>query len=173
MNKKIKKLCVCGIFAALIFVITAFVSIPAGTYGNINLGDAFIIIATFLLGPLGAVASGIGAMIADLIGPYAVYAPATLVIKILMSIACFYTYKGIRKILYWEFISKLVGTFVCETIMVLGYFLYEYILYGFSTAVISIPFNLIQGITAIVLGTSISYLLLRNKGIQKFIDYLK
>ena len=67
MNKQVKRLCICAMFSALIFVITAFVSLPAGPVGNINLGDAFIIIATFLLGPYGAIAGGLGAMLADLI----------------------------------------------------------------------------------------------------------
>ena len=159
-------------FSALIFVVTAFISIPAGTYGNINLGDAFIIIATFILGPYGAICGGLGAMIADLSGAYAIYAPGTLVIKILLSLVCFYTYKGLRKVIRLNFISKLVGAFLGETVMVLGYFVYECILYDFTTAIISIPFNSIQGVVACVSGSLISYFLLKNKTTSKFIEYL-
>ena len=172
MIKQVKKLCTCAMFTALIFVITAFVSIPAGPVGNINLGDAFIIIATFLLGPYGAICGGLGAMIADLISAYAIYAPATLIIKCLMSIVCFYSYKGIVKVIKLDFISKIIGAFLGETVMVFGYFLYEWILYGFSTAIISIPFNSIQGVTAVILGATISYFLFKNKSIKKFIDYI-
>ena len=173
MNKKIKKLCVCGMLAALIFVITAFVSVPAGVYGNINLGDAFIIIATFILGPYGAICGGIGAMLADLIGAYAIYAPGTLLIKALLSLACYFTYKGINKIIRFDLISKLIGALCGEAVMVLGYFLYECMLFDVSTAAISIPFNAIQGGASLVLGTVISYLLTKNKTVNKFINDLK
>ena len=173
MNKKIKKLCVCGMLAALIFVITAFVSVPAGTYGNINLGDAIIIIATFIFGPYGAICSGIGAMIADLIGPYAIYAPATLVIKALLSLACYFTYKGIKKLIRFNFASMLTGAICGEIVMVLGYFLYETFLYGIDVALVSIPFNAIQGGVAVILGTLISYFLFKNKATSRLIDNLK
>lgn len=173
MNKQIKRLCVCAMFAGLIFVITAFVSVPAGPVGNINLGDVFIIIATFALGPYGAIAGGLGAMLADLIGAYAIYAPATLVVKAGLAIVCYYVYRGIKKVIRLDYISRLIGALCGELVMVLGYFLYEGILYGFATALISVPFNLIQGGVALVLGTLISYLLLKNKVIARFVENLK
>lgn len=173
MNKHIKKLCICGMLAALIFVITAFVSVPAGPYGNINLGDVFILVATFILGPYGAIAGGVGAMLADLIGPYAIYAPATLIVKALLSIVCYYIYRGLKKIIRFDYLSMIIGAIFGELVMVLGYFLYEGILYGFATALISVPFNLIQGGVAVVIGTFISFLLLKNKITNRFIDNLK
>ena len=172
-NNRIRKLCVCGMFSALIFVVTAFVSIPAGVYGNVNLGDAFIIIATFILGPYGAICGGLGAMIADLIGAYSVYAPGTLIIKILLSLVCFYAYKGIKKVTRLDFISKLIGGILGEAVMVLGYFLYECMLYDVTVAIVSIPFNLIQGGVAVVFGSLISYFLFRSKSISKFLNNLK
>ncbi|MBQ4509296.1 MAG: ECF transporter S component [Clostridia bacterium] len=173
MNKRIKKLCACAIFTALIFVVTAFISVPAGPVGNINLGDAFIIITTFLLGPLGAISGGIGAMLADLIGPYAVYAPATLVVKVLLAITCYYVYNILKRIIRIDIVSRFIGAICGELVMVLGYFLYEGILYGFPTALVSVPFNLIQGGAAIVVGTIISFLLLKNKAINRFVLSLK
>ncbi len=170
MTKQIKRLCVCAMLSALIFVFTAFVSVPAGPVGNINLGDAFIIITTFLLGPYGAIAGGIGAMLADLIGPYAIYAPATLIVKALLSLVCYYIYLALKKVIQLDYISKLIGAICGEIIMVLGYFLYEGILYGFATALISVPFNLIQGGVATILGTLISYFILKNRTINKFVD---
>ena len=173
MNNKIKRLCVCAMLAGLIFVITAFVSVPAGPYGNINLGDVFIIVATFILGPYGAICGGIGAMLADLIGPYAIYAPATLIVKALLAIVCYYVFKSLKRITRIDYISKLIGAICGELVMVLGYFLYEGILYGFGAALVSVPFNLIQGGVAVVVGTIISFLLFKNRTINRFIDNLK
>ncbi|MBO5439863.1 MAG: ECF transporter S component [Clostridia bacterium] len=173
MNKPVKRLCICAMFTALIFVITVFVSVPAGPVGNINLGDAFIIIATFVLGPYGAIAGGVGAMLADLISAYAIYAPATLVIKSLLAIACYYVYKVFKRIIRFDYISRLIGAICGELVMVIGYFLYEGILYGFANALISVPFNLIQGVTAVTLGTIVSFLLLKNKTVNGFIEGLK
>ena len=88
-SKRIKQIVTCAIFAALICVTTMFISVPAPAplAGNVNLGDAIIIIASFLLGPLfGAIAGGVGAALADLFSAYIVYAPATFFIKAALAV---------------------------------------------------------------------------------------
>jgi uncharacterized membrane protein len=41
---------------------------------------------------------------------------------------------------------------VAEIIMILGYFLFEGILYGFGPSVVNIPANAVQGLAGLVLG---------------------
>lgn len=173
MKKYIRLLCVCAMFTALVCVATTFFSLPAGPVGNVNLGDVIIIITTLALGPYGAIASGIGAMLADLMSPYAIYAPATLIVKIALSLVCYYVYRVLKKTIKLDYLSMLIGAVCGELTMVLGYFLYEGILYGFATALLSVPFNLIQGGIALVVGTLISYFILKNNTVKKFIDNLK
>ena len=72
-----------GIFAALICVLTMVIVIPIpATQGFINIGDAGVMIAGLLLGPvIGGLAGGIGSALADIFLGYTIYAPATLIIK--------------------------------------------------------------------------------------------
>ncbi|MDR0426815.1 MAG: ECF transporter S component [Clostridiales bacterium] len=85
-RSKTRYLALAGAFTALTFVVTLFLNIPAafilGAGGNINLGDAVILAAASVLGPFGGAAAGaLGAGLADVVGGYIVYAPATVLIK--------------------------------------------------------------------------------------------
>lgn len=168
MKKNTKRLTTSAIFAAIICVVTTFVAVPAPAIGNINLGDIFILCAAWILGPLGAAASGIGACLADLFSGFAIYAPATLAIKALMALACFYTFLGFEKTIRNQTVSRLLSAIIAEGIMVLGYFAYESIIYGVTAAVASIPFNLIQGSVCLTIGTACAVLLFKNSTVQKF-----
>ncbi|MBQ3935440.1 MAG: ECF transporter S component, partial [Ruminococcus sp.] len=58
-NDKIIILVLAGLFAAIITVSTMMIRIPTPTKGYINLGDCFVNIAGWLLGPLyGGAAAG-------------------------------------------------------------------------------------------------------------------
>ena len=76
-----------ALFAALACVATMSIRIPTpGTGGYIHPGDAIVILAGIILGPVyGMLAGGIGSALSDLIGGYFVYVPITLVIKGLVA----------------------------------------------------------------------------------------
>ena len=75
-NKKLTKLVICGMFAAITCVATMVIQIPSPMSGYINLGDCVVLLGAFLLGPVyGAVAGGVGSMLADLISGYVIYVP--------------------------------------------------------------------------------------------------
>ena len=77
------KVSLIAIFTALTAVATISfsVSVPA-TRGYFNIGETMIYVAALLFGAsIGGLSAGIGSMIADLTLGYAVYAPATLIIK--------------------------------------------------------------------------------------------
>ena len=87
-NKNIFNLVFAALFAALIFVLTKFVSIPTGI-GYVHLGDAAIYLAAaFLPTPYAMAAAGIGGAMSDLVGGYFVYIPVTFIIKALLAL-CF------------------------------------------------------------------------------------
>ncbi|MFX0169040.1 MAG: ECF transporter S component [Candidatus Hodarchaeota archaeon] len=72
-----------ALMASLVAVLTILIqiSVPA-TQGYFNFGEVGVYITAILFGPIiGAVAGGIGSMIADLATGYVLYAPGTLVIK--------------------------------------------------------------------------------------------
>ena len=81
-KKKIvtKKLVLTALMTALTMVSTLFIRLPL-PLGYVQLGDGFVFLSVFLLGPLwGTVAAGCGSALADVFG-YVLYSPATLLIK--------------------------------------------------------------------------------------------
>ena len=88
MNSNLKKIIMTALFAALACVATMSIRIPTpGTGGYIHPGDAIVILAGIILGPVyGMLAGGIGSALSDLIGGYFVYVPITLVIKGLVAL---------------------------------------------------------------------------------------
>lgn len=142
-----------GIFAALICVLTMLIVIPIpATQGFINVGDAGVMIAGLLLGPvIGGLAGGIGSALADIFLGYTIYAPATLIIKGLEGFVIGIIAnprKNNRKLYYRDILAVIVG----GSIMVTGYFIYELILFGFPAALYEFFLNgLIQfGLSAIL-----------------------
>ena len=85
-GKNIRKLVLAALLAALTAVATMIIRIPTPTQGYIHLGDGMVLICGILLGPgLGALAAGIGSMMADLIGGYMAWVPGTFAIKALTA----------------------------------------------------------------------------------------
>ena len=85
MKLTTKNLALTALFIALCTLVTMFIRIPLPTSGYANLGDAMVLLAAWVLGPVyGALAAGLGSALADLIG-YPIYAPATFIIKFLVA----------------------------------------------------------------------------------------
>ncbi len=149
MNKNTKKLTMSALFAALTCVAT-FIAIPS-INGYIHIGDAVVILTGILLGPTyGGLAAGIGSALTDLIKGYAVYIPATFIIKGLIAIVCYFIYHKATAKIANSYIKTMIAGIFATLIMVGGYFGYEFILYG-RGALAGIPGNLIQGISGILL----------------------
>ncbi|MGQ4875923.1 MAG: ECF transporter S component [Promethearchaeia archaeon] len=142
-----------AIFAALTCVLTMIISIPIpATQGYINIGDAAVMITGLLFGPIiGGLAGGIGSMLADIFLGYTIYAPATLIIKGLEGFLVGFISdpKNREKLHIRDFIAVIIGGMV----MVLGYFLYEIILWGVEIALIEVFLN---GIIQFGLGATIA-----------------
>ncbi|EJU21144.1 ECF transporter S component [Mogibacterium sp. CM50] len=73
-----------AMMTAMVMIATTFFKIP-NAMGYIHLGDGFVLLAAIILQKKYACfAGGVGAGLADIYGGYAVWAPWTLVIKIVM-----------------------------------------------------------------------------------------
>lgn len=158
MKKQSRKLVLSALFAALCCMMTLVIQIPAPT-GYVNLGDCAVLLGAWVLGPVwGGGAAALGSMMADLLGGWAVYAPATFVIKFLVAALAAYilrTVKGHK--------GMLVGAAAAELLMVGGYFLYESLVLALGAgAVASIPFNLTQGVVNVAAGVAAAVLLDRG-----------
>ncbi len=130
----LRRLVLTALFIALTCVATMVIKIPSPTNGYFNLGDCFVLLGAFVLGPwLGGLAGGIGSMMADLLLSYPVYAPATLVIKALMAIVAALILRACAK-RGRNITGELLGSVAGEVVMMGGYFLFEAILYAPASA---------------------------------------
>ena len=149
MEKKInvKQMTLCGVLAALVFVLTYFPKVPVPvTGGYVHLGDGAIFLAALLLGPLGIPAAAIGSGLADLIGGYMLYVIPTVIIKGLVALVGWKLYKK------GSWVSAVVAFVLAEAVMVLGYFVFECFTSGAPAAAAAILPNVVQGVAGVVLG---------------------
>lgn len=125
-SSKLKYLTTAGIMAALITIMTAyFFHIPVGVNGGyVHFGDSLIYLAAVLLPrPYALAAAAIGGGLADLLTA-PMWAPATIIIKMLITIP--FTNQS-KKIVTPR---NVMATILAYVISSLGYFLAEYLLFG-------------------------------------------
>lgn len=165
-KQKLKLTVISAMFAAFVCVATIVIKIPTPLNGYINLGDCVILVAAFLL-PCGyaALAAGVGSCLADVLLGYMAYAPATFVIKSLMVIVAFVVSKLLKR-KNQILVNVLPGVFA-ELWMVLGYYVFEGFMYGFSASLVNIPMNLIQGVAGLVLAIILIKVLKKQKVLEK------
>ena len=146
------KIVISSLFAALICVATMLIKIPSPLKGYINLGDGIVLLSAWILPlPYGLAAAGLGSALADLFSGYVVYAPATFVIKALMAVAAYFCYKLFSKKAK-PTMSRILSGILAEIVMILGYFLFEGIMYGFVPSLVNIPANAVQAVAGIIIG---------------------
>lgn len=156
----LRKMVMAAVMTALVAVATAVIPIPLPTgYGHP--GDALVLLAGWLLGPLwGAVAAGLGSALADLFLGYVAYAPATFVVKALTAAVCGLLTAALAGKIKFRPLSLVIGGVLGEAVMVGGYFLYESVVLGLgAAAAASLPGNLMQGAVGLVLFVLLAVLL--------------
>ena len=145
-----RKLTLTALISALVTVSTMIIQIPIPS-GYIHGGDTIIIFAAVFFGPFyGAVAAGIGSMLADILSGYAVWAFPTLIVKSVMALIIGYiAYQGTEPVFN---IRTYTGIIFGIIWMVLGYYILGgLIVDSFEIAFASIPFNIIQGIGGMII----------------------
>ena len=150
---KVKKLVFSALMAALVYAATMMIQIPSPMNGYVNLGDCFVLLSGWLLGPwYGAAAAGIGSMLTDLLSGYAHYAPGTLLIKGLDAMAAALIFRALRERRSAPLVlAQTVSGVAAEIIMVAGYFGYASLWLGKGlAAAASIPGNVVQGVFGLV-----------------------
>ncbi len=147
----IRSLAYGGIFTALVLLATLIKMPFPVPQGYVHLGDGIIFIAAMVLGPFAAVPAALGSGLADFILGYAPYIPGTILIKGLMGL---FAGSFLIRIQNKKIIPQAAVFFAAEMIMIGGYFLYEWVVFGVGVAVGSIVYNAFQGIAGIVIGVA-------------------
>ena len=163
-----------GLLAALGCVATLVLQVPSPTGGYMNLGDTVVILGAYLMGPVwGAVAGGVGPALADLISGYAVYVPATLIIKAIMGLLAAGLYRALHK-KNW---AMVVCGVAAEAVMVVGYWLFDAILAAASSgasfslclagSAVGLPSNLMQAAFGLAASTFLAIVLKQNRYVRR------
>ena len=177
-----KRIVTAALLAAFTCIATMIIKIPTPTFGYIHLGDGLVLLCGFIMGPVqGALAAGIGSMFADIFSGYASWAPATLIIKAVTALISGLLF---RKLKTPRQASVVIGGLVGEAFMVFGYFAYEVFLAvasageftsstfaaGIAASATGVPFNIVQGLTGIVISVILLPILSKISDIKELIQ---
>ena len=95
-------------------------------------------------------------MLADIISGFAIYAPATFVIKLGIVLVSCGLFSWFNKLLKKDNIARVFSALAGEMFMVLGYFAYECIIFGSILAPLtSVLGNICQGVFGVILGVTL------------------
>ncbi len=174
-HERLIRLCFAAMFAALICVATRIIQIPGPSSGYMHLGDCFILIGSWVLGPVyGFAASAIGSAIADATSPFAVYVPGTILIKGAMAaIAALIMRAFVNKAPKYRTVGFFVSGIASEIFMVSGYFLYEtvFMQLAIPAALDGVVRSSIQGAFGLVLGVILIQVIAKTGVLKKLNAY--
>lgn len=121
-SKKLRLMCVAGVFTAIVFVFTAYLHVPSGA-GYTHVGDGFIYLAACMLPRPYAIFVGAGgAMLSDLLTGYAMWAPGSVIIK--TAAVLFFSFRSNKIINARNMIALIPASILC----IGGYYLYHSII---------------------------------------------
>ena len=145
-DQKIRLMCIAGIFTAIVFVFTAYLHIPSHT-GYTHVGDGFIYLAACMLPlPYAMFVGAGGALLADCLTGYAIWAPGSIIIKTLAVL--FFSRKSDRIVSLRNLLALIPAWAVC----IGGYYLYEALITGNFVAPLSgIPGYITQSVLSSIL----------------------
>jgi uncharacterized repeat protein (TIGR04002 family) len=161
-NNKIRLMCFAGIFTAIVFVFTAYLHIPSHT-GYTHVGDGFIYLAACLLPlPYAMFVGAAGALLADCLTGFAIWAPGSIIIK--TAAVLVFSRKSKNIICLRNILALIPAWAFC----IGGYYLYEALIYNnFISPLGGIPTNIIQSAASsvifIVIGLTFDKTNIRSK----------
>ncbi len=146
----ITELTLCGVFAALVFLLTRYIQvqiIPAKG-GLVHLGNVPMFFAAAFFGKrVGAVCGGVGMALSDLLSQWVVYAPASLIIVGIMGLVFGAIVRRKPTI-----VNLIAATIVVLAIKLTGYYLFEvFLTMSVTVPLASIPGNIMQIVTGAII----------------------
>lgn len=140
-KQKVRLMCIAGVLAAVVFVFTAYFHIPSHT-GYTHIGDAFVYLAACVLPlPYAVFVGAGGALLADCLSGFAIWAPGSVIIKALAVF--FFSCKGGRIVTVKNLAALLPASILC----IGGYYIYEALItWNMAAPVAGIPGNITQSV---------------------------
>ena len=155
-----------AMMTAMVMIATTFFKIP-NAMGYVHLGDGFVLLAAIILPKKYACfAGGVGAGLADIYGGYAVWAPWTLVIKIVMVliVQLFFDFL-MKRASNGKYIAKIAGIPFAELFAyvlavlwtVSGYYIAQGFISGnWAAPIADVPGNVLQAAVGSVIAILVS-----------------
>lgn len=171
---KLVKMCTAAMLAALTCIATIVFIIPVPLGGYLNLGDCFVLASGWILGPAyGFAAGAIGSAMADIFSGFAVYAPATFIIKGCMALLAAVIAKKMTSKNGNMLVAHVVASIAAELVMVAGYYLTDAAVMGlgFNAALATIPWNCVQGLVGATAGIALTTIAAKTKILSKLEPY--
>lgn len=138
MNSRTKKITLSAMMAAMVFVATFFLKVPL-PQGYAHIGNCFVLLSGWILGPVyGALAAGIGSVLADVCGGFAVYIIPTFIIKALSAALAYFGIHLAGNIVKSKLPKRILGGIFGGWICPIGYFVFEIFIYGYAAALLDI-----------------------------------
>lgn len=169
--EKTDSLVLTALMTCLVCLATYAFKIPNPlTQGYVHIGDTFIFMSVLVLGKKnGTIASAVGAALADIMGGYAIFAIGTFLAKGLMAyLMGLLIEKGSAKsesnmkilsLAPYELLAMVIGGFAEVAV----YVVVNAIVYGNMTVgFLSIPGNILQFITSMVIAVVLTHALLKT-----------
>lgn len=140
-KQNIRLMCIAGVLCAVVFVFTAYLHIPSHT-GYTHIGDGFIYLAACMLPlPYAIFVGAGGALLADCLTGFAIWAPGSVIIKTLAVL--FFCRKGRKIITVRNLFALIPACLLC----IGGYYLYEALItWNFVAPAAGIPGYIIQSV---------------------------
>ena len=164
-NERIRRMCLAGVFTALVFVFTAYLHIPSHT-GYTHVGDGFIYLAACLLPlPYAAFVGAAGALLADVLTGYAIWAPGSVIIK---TVAVLFFSRTGKKIMTDRNLLALIPAWA---VCIGGYYLYEALItWNFVAPLAGIPGYITQSVLSSLLYLALGLALDRLTAKEKLLS---
>lgn len=163
-------------FCAVIAATIAYLPKLPLANGFVHIGDSFVYLASALLPlPYSLLACAIGGGLSDLLCGYAVYAPASFVIKGVTAlvfrsvltrravVAIDSKGNAVKFVNLRNCLALIPAALICAG----GYFTYECILYGFAAAIVGVPMNFLQSAVGSVIYVALGLALDKSGVISK------
>ena len=112
-------------------------------------------------------------MLSDLISGYAHYAPGTLIIKLLIAVAAALIYRALSALNsgFKQPLRCIIAGIPGEIIMVGGYLFYSWVFLSKGAAALSsVPGNIAQGVTGVVIAAVLTPIVTRPKEIRERLE---
>ncbi len=167
------KLSQSALFCAMTLVATMAIQIPSGLNGGyINLGDVFVLLSAYFLGPLiGATSAALGSCFADIFTDHTIFALPTLIIKFFTALTAGLIFKKWHR---KKFRRLILCGVLGECVMIFGYFLVDLVLSkSFMTALVGTYGSFIQAAFGIIISAVFYKALVDDKKILKYFKNLR